>query len=64
MTENGKCITMTGAYRESLLPEKPKDDKKQKAREARYVIPEGQRLTTRTPSTGSSQAFSKSPKHR
>jgi len=32
MTENGKCITMTGAYRESLLPGSPKDDKKQKSR--------------------------------
>ncbi len=32
MTENGKCITMTGAYRESLLPGRPKDDKKQKSR--------------------------------
>lgn len=28
MTENGKCITMTGAYRESLVPGRPRDDKK------------------------------------
>ncbi|OPY59008.1 MAG: Type IV conjugative transfer system lipoprotein (TraV) [Syntrophorhabdaceae bacterium PtaU1.Bin034] len=32
MTENGKCITMTGAYRESLLPGKPKDDKKRNSK--------------------------------
>ena len=30
MTENGKCITMTGAYRESLQPRESKDEKRRK----------------------------------
>jgi conjugal transfer pilus assembly protein TraV len=30
MTENGKCITMTGAYRESLQPKDSKNDRGQK----------------------------------
>lgn len=32
MTENGKCITMTGAYKESLQPKYSKDDRKGKER--------------------------------
>jgi conjugal transfer pilus assembly protein TraV len=32
LTENGKCITMTGAYLESLQPRDTKNDKKLKAK--------------------------------
>jgi len=30
LTRNGKCISMTGAYKESLLPKDPKNGKKAK----------------------------------
>jgi len=30
MTESGKCITMTGAYKQSLQPKDSKDDRKWK----------------------------------
>ena len=45
MTENGKCITMTGAYRESLLAREPKDDKKRKGRGSEIGRSEGLEVT-------------------